>query len=209
MSKFVIPGNRQLYVDGDGSLIVNGGSVGVGTATPDELFHMLQTSGNLMAKFEASDTNANAIIQLVNDAQEWRISCAGNTSDQLIIRDQTASTTPVFIGTGAPGNSLRIEGSGDVGIGINNPTAQLHVDQSSTTGAQPVLLLDQADVDEPFLKIIGTSDTNVDRALVDAADFTTPGAIVAWYKVEVQDDQGTNPITDGDYYSPLYGAPTA
>jgi len=83
------------------------------------------------------------------------------------------------------------------------------IDQSSTTGAIPVLTLDQADVDEDYFKFIGISDTNVDRALVDAVDFTTPGSIVGWLKINVQDDQGTNPITDGDYYLPFYSAPTA
>jgi len=84
----------------------------------------------------------------------------------------------------------------------------LDVDQASTSGAAPVITLDQADVDEDFFKFVGTSDTNVDRALVDAVDFSTPGAIVGWLKINVQDDQGTNPITDGDYYIPFYAVPT-
>ncbi len=83
------------------------------------------------------------------------------------------------------------------------------IDQPSTTAALPVLTLDQADVDEDFIKFIGTSDTNVDRALVDAADFTTPGAIAGWLKINIQDDQATNPIVDGDYYLPFYAAPSA
>ena len=88
-------------------------------------------------------------------------------------------------------------------------TTPVVIDQLSTTEAAPVLTLDQADVDEDFFRFIGTSDTNVDRALVDAANFTTPGAIVGWLKINVQDDQGTAPIVDGDYYVPFYAAPTA
>jgi len=87
--------------------------------------------------------------------------------------------------------------------------AMLYVDQPSTTGAMATLLLDQADIDEDYIKIVGTSDTNVDRALVDAADFTTPGAIKGWLKINVNDTQATNPITDGDYYIPFYAAPSA
>ena len=86
---------------------------------------------------------------------------------------------------------------------------RLHVDQESTSGAKAVIALDQADVDEDYFKFIGTSDTSADRALVDAADFTTPGSIVGWLKINVQDDQATNPITDGDYFLPFYSAPTA
>ena len=93
--------------------------------------------------------------------------------------------------------------------GTRAMTGALSVDQPSTTGAVPVITLDQADVDEDFLKVIGTSDTNVDRALVDAVDFGTPGSIVGWIKINVQDDQTTDPIVDGDYYIPFYGAPSA
>ena len=96
-----------------------------------------------------------------------------------------------------------------IGIAIVAPVGKLHVVQPSTTGAKPVITLDQADIDEDYFKFIGTSDTNVDRALVDAADFTTPGAIVGWLKINIQDDQATNPIVDGDYYIPFYAAPTA
>jgi hypothetical protein len=99
--------------------------------------------------------------------------------------------------------------AGNFGIGITVPTAKAHVAQSSTSGAIPVLTLDQADVDEDYVKVIGTSDTSVDRALVDAANFTTPGAIAGWLKINVQDDQGTGPIADGDYYIPFYAAPTS
>ncbi len=88
-------------------------------------------------------------------------------------------------------------------------TTPVVIDQPSATGAAPVLTLDQADVDEDFFKFIGISDTNVDRALVDAVNFTTPGAIVGWLKVNVQDDQATDPIVDGDYYVPFYAAPSA
>ena len=96
-----------------------------------------------------------------------------------------------------------------VGIGVAAALAKLHVDQKSTTGAKPVITLDQADVDEDYFKFVGTSDTSADRALVDAANFTTPGAIVGWLKINIDDVQATNPITDGDYYIPFYAVPTA
>lgn len=107
-------------------------------------------------------------------------------------------------------NCLFVDGGVNaVGIGIGAPLAKLHIVQPSTTGAKPVLTLNQADVDEDYFKFIGTSDTSADRALVDAANFPNPGAIAGWLKVNVQDDQGTNPIADGDYYIPFYSVPTA
>ena len=71
-----------------------------------------------------------------------------------------------------------------------------------------VLLLDQADVDVVLAKIVGTANAaDADQTLVSAGDFTTPGALVGWVQVEVQDDGDR--IADGDYYSPLYAVPTA
>jgi len=91
---------------------------------------------------------------------------------------------------------------------IAAPAGTLHLVQASTTGAKPVLILDQADVDEDYIKVIGTSDTSADRALVDAVDFPNIGAIKGYLKINVQDDQATNPIVDGDYYIPFYAVPT-
>jgi hypothetical protein len=82
------------------------------------------------------------------------------------------------------------------------------LDQASTSGAVPVLKLDQADVSEEFIRFIGTSTTDASQSLVDAADMEDPGAIFGWLKIYVQDDQATNPITDGAYFVPFYAAPT-
>jgi len=100
---------------------------------------------------------------------------------------------------------------GNVGIGATAPTpaAQLHVDQSAAAGAVPVLTLDQGDVSEEFIRLIGTSAADNSQSLVDAADLTTPGAIVGWYKMYVEDVAGAGDITDAVYYVPFYATPTA
>ena len=77
-----------------------------------------------------------------------------------------------------------------------------------TTAAKACIKLTQGDVDEDYFEFIGTSGTVVGAALVDAVNFSTPGAIVGWFKCRVQDDQATDPIPDGDYYMPFYAAPT-
>ncbi|KKL07858.1 hypothetical protein LCGC14_2581790, partial [marine sediment metagenome] len=49
-----------------------------------------------------------------------------------------------------------------------SPTAMLHLDQTSTTGAKPALFLDQADVSEEFIKFVGTAAAgNVAQSIVD------------------------------------------
>lgn len=52
--------------------------------------------------------------------------------------------------------AMRIDSSQNVGIGTASPGAKLHVDQSSATGAIPVLTMDQADVSEPIFEILST-----------------------------------------------------
>ena len=47
-----------------------------------------------------------------------------------------------------------------------------------------------------------------DFTLVDAGDFTTPGAIAGWIQIEVEDTRAAG-ITDGDFYIPIYAVPTA
>lgn len=99
---------------------------------------------------------------------------------------------------------------GNLGVGaVVTPAGKVHIDQSSSTGALPVLVIDQADVSEEFIKFIGSSTIDASQSLVDAADMTTPGAIVGWIKIYVQDDQATDPITDGYYFVPFYSSPTS
>lgn len=54
-----------------------------------------------------------------------------------------------------------IRDTGLVGINQVTPTAQLHVDQSSLTGAIPVLLLDQADVSDEFINFTISGDQDM------------------------------------------------
>ena len=91
---------------------------------------------------------------------------------------------------------------GKVGIGTVSPSASLHVDQSSTTGAKPVLTIDQADVSEEFIRFIGTSSDGVlTQSIVDKDDVTTP-TLEGYLKIYVKDD-GTE-LLDQAYFIPIY-----
>ena len=88
---------------------------------------------------------------------------------------------------------------GDVKIGGDDTiSAQLHVDQSSASGAQPVLMLDQGDVSEEFIHFQGTAASGVlTQSLVNYGDESTSTAAV-WIKVEVTDDG--DQVADQAYY---------
>ncbi|MEE9528432.1 MAG: hypothetical protein V3V88_00065, partial [Dehalococcoidia bacterium] len=201
------------------------GFVGVGTNTPSKRVEVVDDDttftmeDGLFTISGGTTQSVNAIFEGDSAGFQWR-DLNGPVDEKIIqafvnasvfnirgINDAATTQTFDFMRFYLDG-SKTVFNEGDIGIGTDAPTAKLHVDQSSTTGAKPVITLDQADVDEDFFKFIGTSDTNVDRALVDAANFTTPGTLTGWLKINIQDDQATNPITDGDYYIPFYTAPT-
>ena len=97
----------------------------------------------------------------------------------------------------AGGSRFRIDSTGSVSIGQNlSPLAKLHIDQSSSTGAIPVLILDQADVDQPTVKIIATESANATDTI---STLGTPGTIAKWEQVDVN---GTK------YWRPLYTDPS-
>ena len=78
-----------------------------------------------------------------------------------------------------PGNDdatlrMTILSTGNVGIGgIATPTAQLHIDQSSASGAIPVLTLDQGDVSEEMMEFLCTIGTGNAIEAVGAKSLTT------------------------------------
>ena len=91
---------------------------------------------------------------------------------------------------------------GKVGMGTINPLAKLHIDQANTSGAIPVLTLDQADVSEEFMKLIGSAaNANLTQSIIAEASVTT-ATRAGFVKVNVQDDG--NQITDQAYFMPIY-----
>jgi len=99
----------------------------------------------------------------------------------------------------------------DVGIGTEAPAGQLHVDQSAAGGAQPVLYLDQADVDEEFIRFDGTSaadqtksisTVNGDGAVTGPKDFSASAGWAFEGMVRIN-------INGTDRWMPYYSADTS
>jgi len=86
---------------------------------------------------------------------------------------------------------------GNVGIGIAAPLAKLHVDQASTSGAVPVLSLDQADISDGFINFIGASAAS---AAGPISTWTTGNSIQGFVRVEINGAQ---------VWMPYYDAPTS
>lgn len=150
---------------------------------------------------KAGDTMTGALV----------ISAGGLTVDGAAVFNEASADVDFRVESNDDANMFVVDaGNNRVGIRDSTPSATLHVDQKGAGAAIPVLVLDQADIDVEFIRLVGSSeDGQADRSLVDVADMTTPGALVGWWQIYVEDVQGTNPIPDGVYYSPLYAAPSS
>lgn len=199
-------GSENVYI---GSQAAEGA---VGTATQVVLIgfesgHAL-TSGSYSTG-AGYQTLANLTSGTYNTALGWKAGDLLSTGTHCILIGQGAdppannSTYRLNIGDTIFGDLSA--GNNTIGVNATTINAQLHVDQDEAAGARPVLLLDQADVDEPFMKLIGeaaaTSFGLFNYSFIDELDVTTATRVV-WYKVEIEDVG--NVVADGDYYSPLF-----
>ncbi len=192
--------------------------IGVRTAAPEDTVDFVLGSGNGILSADVTTdatlkgtkftlrhyTNAEEAIGFFGCASFAASTVAsfgggfGVQNAATLLKFFTAADTTTLLGT----ERARIASNGRMSIGATTTPAQLHIDQASTTIAIPVLSLDQANVDEPFLKYIGeAASADLTRSIVDEGAVTTATRI-GWVKVEI-DDVG-NQVTDGDYYQPLY-----
>lgn len=116
-----------------------------------------------------------------------------------IIRFYTAANNITVSGT----QVMLITSNQRVGIMSSGaPAGRFDVIQESTSGAIPVLRLEQKDISEEFLRLAGAAASGVlTQSIVAEGDVTTPTR-AGWAKVYVQDDG--NQITDQAYFIPLY-----
>jgi hypothetical protein len=116
--------------------------VGIGTVNPDQGLHLHATGSGINYALFTNDTTTQdgssgflIGIDIVEQAVLWNY-----------------EATALVFGTNN-GEKARIDSAGDFGIGISaSLAAKLHVDQSATDGAKPVLYLDQADVSEEMIE---------------------------------------------------------
>jgi hypothetical protein len=108
-----------LYVDSTNN------RVGIGTNSPDQLLH-IKSTGNTRAKIEAG--TASTFGQLYLGTENQYIIGYGSThsvADALSLKNLNASGTIRFFNSG-DNERMRIDSSGNVGIGTSSPSARIH-----------------------------------------------------------------------------------
>ena len=146
--RYIDNGTNNVLVGAEAGEGVTGNDYSGVTAIGDAAGNKLTTGGNHVLVGKGSGgalTSASGCVFLGY--------LAGNTqttiSNRLMIENSNDNTTPLIYGE---------FDNDEVGINVGaGCAATLHVDQASTSGAKPVLYLDQADVDEEFIRFDGTS----------------------------------------------------
>jgi len=122
----------------------------------------------------------------------------GSSSDAYIAFSLSADAQATAAGAAITiSEAMRILKDGNVGIGTTAPGAKCHIDQSSTSGAIPVLSLDQADISDGFINFIGASAASADGPI---STWTTGNSIQGFRRIEVNGAQ---------VWAPYYDAPTS
>ena len=148
------------------ALILNkdGGNIGIGTDDPQSHLEIEQTGSTV---FDATDTSGQA-----GDGATLAIQNLSDTNDtfsQILFRNRNSSKAVSRIasitnGTGthlvfvvenqssAPSEVMRIEKTGQVGIGTNSPSEKLHVYHTGTATYDDIAQFDYYDTDDSVLR---------------------------------------------------------
>ena len=135
------------------TMVLSSGSVGIGTATPDQLLHIEESSGgDKEMQFQIENTGVgDAAMTYKIAAQSWSSGVDNNEGDRFVISSSDnlednprlviTSAGNVGIGTGAPGDLLHLSSSGGLSLALQSTHANIAntfkltvSDPSGTTG---------------------------------------------------------------------------
>jgi hypothetical protein len=165
-------GSVKVDINANSISYFNGGLVGIGTANPQAVLHIYQTSGTSDIRVENTSLDSQSNITLKNDAQTWIVKVDGAQADNFVIRNVTGAS-----------DRVTITPAGLVGIGTTNPTDFLHTFVSSgnvvstvqSAGADSLAAVKLSNDAQAWLvKVDGSqSDNFVIRNVTNAADRVT------------------------------------
>ncbi len=169
--------------------IINIGSTGTDFSSAGALTLRVDTKNPTPLNLENNPGTA-AQFDLVNNAFRLKNDAGSRItgfSQQALIRTITSGSEDVdYIMRIMDGGTLtewaRVRAL-RFGIGTTDPQAKHHIDQSSSSGAIPVLILDQGDIDDSFVDFIGTSAADGTRSI--SSDTTEDSAKFGAIRIEI------------------------
>jgi len=135
--------------------IDSSGNVGIGTTAPSDKLHVVQnvdlntalfknTSGRAQVIIDSQSTTQNSYLTLSNGGSEFAFLDA-NTSTNLLRIATNNTGAEIAIETNSQDEAVRIDSTGNVGIGTTNPSAKLDVNGDSELNGV-VSILDGNDI---------------------------------------------------------------
>lgn len=163
-------------------------------------FNNVQVNGSFLSTYGGTLTNLRHLY-LPNSSLNGGSGAITNLA-AIRIDDQTIGGTSnrgieMAVTSGSGKHNLYVSGTADnyleglTGVGTTTMTGKFNVDQSSTTAAIPVLVLDQADISEEMIEFITTIGTGNAIEAVGAKVLTTthfvkvtiPGGLTRYFPV--------------------------
>ena len=189
----------------------NGGNIGIGTTSPQTALH-IQRTGDAIFRLEADSDNVdethNPVIELIQDGGIIR-SYFGNTSGSNALTIGTSSDNIIFSTKGVNSSTIEdleqrmvITDTGNVGIGITNPTNKLTI-HGTNSDTVPILGLrsgNNADVFNNGAQIaFGYAGTNTYQHFINTrhSHLNTNNAIDFY----VSDGTTNNTVTSGSIHN--------
>lgn len=200
----LVVSSTNLFVD------VSTDRVGMGTSSPTRPLHV-KDSNDVVAFFESTDSTAVVHIKDQNTGVSIGSDSSGNGQFSADI-DQVGSKNILFKLAGS--EKVRIDSSGNVGIGTTSPSGNLHISGGSSkfrltdtgiTDANNNTLVAYAAAQNKFaLGVSSTTGTSADLTIDGANNRIGIGNSTPTGKLHVYDSgtdtYGTQPIAIFDYY---------
>ena len=139
----------QILTDGSNAMrITNDQKVGIGTTSPDTLFHLEATNTSVAVNnaIRISDTDTTVVLNQVCGRIEFETADSGNPGvncqiDTIYSGNGGGSELQVRTGfAGSLVDAVRISDDGKVGVGLTNPDGMLHL-----KGSIPAIYLEDSD----------------------------------------------------------------